>query len=92
MSLLTAVPADAKPTRRRVAKATKAQPAEKTKLSLYLSPKVAKALGVHAVMTGESQSAVAEAILAEALRRFVVSDRAKSDDRAMVEGSADQAS
>lgn len=96
MSLATAVAPEAKPRRRPVARATKGQDARPQKVSLYLSPKVAKALGVHALMTGQSQSALAESVLAEALRRFVVQDRAKpsvggeSDGPAMmVEGSDD---
>ena len=77
MSLATTIAADSKAPRRRAAKATKAEVARPQKVSLYLSPKVAKALGVHALMEGKSQSALAEAILADSLKRFVVQDRAK---------------
>lgn len=83
MSLATSIAPDAKPRRRPVAKSPKGQAVKPQKVSLYLSPRVAKALGVHALMTDQSQSALADGILAEALKRFVIQDRAKPAEDAV---------
>ena len=77
MSLATSIAADAKPTRRRVSKATRAQADAKQKLSVYLTPENARRLGIAAVMEGKSQSEIVDDLLAAALRRWVVQDRAK---------------
>ncbi len=89
MSIIEASP---KPTRRRVAKGPSRQGPDKQKVAVYLSPENARRLGVASVMEGRSQSAIVDDLLAEALRGWVVSDRAKSADQAMPVESTDQAS
>jgi hypothetical protein len=74
--------------RKRSAKTVKPQDAEKVKATIYLSDRAAKMLGVYALMTDGNNSAVVEALILEHCRRFVVSDRARSSDEAMLESSA----
>lgn len=61
------------------------------KVSFYLSPEAIRRLGVAATMTDSDKSRVLEAIIAGApeLKRWVVSDRAKSSEPAMSEVSPD---
>lgn len=104
MSLATASPTDhpalqaasriaaTRAPRSRVAKSPSRQADKPAKLSFYLSPETAKRLGIASVMEGRSQSAIVEQLLAESLRRWVVSDRGgKSDDQATGVGSAEAA-
>lgn len=65
-----------KPTR----KTPKTETATKQKLTLYVTAKGARRLGVHATMLGTDRSTLIEGLIADHLNRFVVSDRAKSDD------------
>jgi hypothetical protein len=60
------------------------------KVSFYLSPEAIRRLGIAATMTDSDKSRVLEAIIADApiLKRWVVSDRAKSDASAMSEVSS----
>ncbi len=78
----------AKAVRKRSAKPSQMEDASKVKATIHLSAEAAKRLGVYAVMTGKSNSGVVEALIMEQLRRFVVSDRAKSSDEAMSSVSA----
>jgi hypothetical protein len=90
MSLATMTPepnAAPKP-RKRAAKAAKPEDTSKVKATIHLSDRAAKMLGVYAVMTDSSNSAVVEQLIVENLKRFVVSDRAKSVDGVTLEGSA----
>jgi hypothetical protein len=67
------------------------QVASKTrKVSFYLSPEAIRRLGVAATMTDSDKSQVLEAIITSApeIKRWVVSDRAKSSDGAMSEVSS----
>lgn len=61
------------------------------KVSFYLSAESIRRLGVAATMTDSDKSKVLESIIAEApaLKRWVVSDRAKSSVEATPEVSAD---
>jgi hypothetical protein len=68
------------PKRRSTTKPPKTSTPTKQKLTLYVSPEGAKRLGVHATMLGTDRSALVEQLIAENLKRFVVSDRAKPDD------------
>jgi hypothetical protein len=81
--------APAKPVRKRAAKPVKLEDASKVKATIHLSAEAAKRLGVYAVMVNQSNSGVVESLIMEHLRRFVVSDRAKSADEAMSVVSAD---
>lgn len=64
-------------------------PSKSRKVSFYLSPESIRRLGVAATMTDSDKSRILEAIIASApeLKRWVVSDRAKSSDGAMSEVS-----
>ena len=65
--------------RRSTTKTAKTSTPSKQKLTLYVSTEGAKRLGVHATMLGTDRSALVEQLIAENLKRFVVSDRAKPD-------------
>jgi hypothetical protein len=51
------------------------------KVSFYLSPEALKRIGIHATMMDTDRSAVVEQLVNEHLRRWVVSDRARSADQ-----------
>lgn len=90
MSLATSLPTDlpnapaSKRPRspRATSRLASAVPARPRKVSFYLSPEAIRRLGVAATMTDSDKSKVLEAIIAEApaLKRWVVSDRAKVVD------------
>ena len=80
--------APVKASRKRTAKASRVEDTTKVKATIHLSVEAAKRLGVYAVMTNASNSGVVEALIMENLKRFVVSDRAKSDDQVMSTTSA----
>lgn len=87
MSIMITEPA-AKTPRRRSAKPPRQEEANKVKATIHISEKAMKMLGVYAVMTASSNSAVVENLIVEHLRRFVVSDRAKSADEVVPVTSA----
>jgi hypothetical protein len=89
MIQMTEPTAPARPRKRATAKPSSRPASPKQKLTLYVSVESAQRLAVHATMTGSDRSAVVEAMIREQLRRFIVSDRAKSADPATVEVSAD---
>jgi hypothetical protein len=62
------------------------------KVSFYLSADVCKRLGVAASMEETDKSTVVENVLKVALKRWVVSDRAKSADRLDRAGEEDRES
>ena len=77
----TATATESKPPRRQSPrKPPKTETAIKQKLTLYVTADGARRLGVHATMLGTDRSALVERLIADHLKRFVVSDRAKSDD------------
>lgn len=94
-----------KPRRRRVSQATrsttrptpKSRDAGMVKVSFYLTAETAKLLSIAATIIGEDQSDIAEKALRQSMPsiegrlRKLLESRAKSDDRATVEGSADPA-
>jgi hypothetical protein len=84
-----AEPVPVKPARRRSAKPAKQEDTSKVKATIHISAEAARRLGVYAVMTGSTNSGVVESLIMEHLRRFVVSDRAKSSDEVMPIVSAD---
>jgi len=84
----TVIETAVKAPRKRAAKASTREDASKAKCTLHLSPEAAKRIGITAVMTGQSLSGVVESLVMEHLRRFVVSDRAKSADQVMESVSA----
>lgn len=59
------------------------------KVSFYLSDEAVRRLGITATMESCDKSSVVERLVMDGLRRWVVSDRAKSADQATVEVSAD---
>lgn len=71
-----------RPRKRTGAKAAPRTSPEKVKVSIVLSTDVDFRLSVHAAAQRIDRSALVNQILADALRRYVVSDRAKPDDRA----------
>lgn len=74
--------------KRAAVKASEDAPASKVKLTLYVSGETARRLAIHATMTGQDRSGLVESLIDANCRRFVVSDRARSDAPAMLEGSA----
>jgi hypothetical protein len=78
--MLTVAAAEPKTVRRQSPrKMPKTTTPPKQKLTLYVSADGAKRLGVHATMLGTDRSALVDQLIAEHLKRFVVSDRAKPD-------------
>jgi hypothetical protein len=82
-------PVPAKAPRKRTAKAAKPEDAGKIKATIHLSPKAFKLLGIHGVMNSQSNSAIVEELVLAHLKRYVVSDRGRSDDQAMLVESED---
>lgn len=77
----TATATESKPPRRQSPrKPSKTETAIKQKLTLYVTADGARRLGVHATMLGTDRSALVERLIADHLKRFVVSDRAKPDE------------
>ena len=64
------------------AKPTSRQDEQKTKVTLYVSPDLAKRFAVHATYTDMDRSALFAEMIREHCKRFVVSDRAKTQDEA----------
>lgn len=85
MAESTAPPAPARPRKRATVKPSQRPAVEKHKLTLYVTAEAAQRLAVHATMTGTDRSALVESLIREQLKRFVVSDRAKSADSVMLE-------
>ncbi len=83
---LEAAPAKAK--RRGAAKTASRQDDQKVKLTLYVSPDLAKRFAVHATYTDMDRSALFAEMIQQHCRRFVVSDRARSADEATHDVSA----
>lgn len=83
--IVQVTPADspAKPRRRPASKPAKTPASEKQKATFYLTSDAIRRLGVHAAMTGMDKSSLVESLISDALRRFVVQDRAKTADPAM---------
>ena len=54
----------------------------KVKCTIHLSTEASQRLDIHATMMGLDRSALVERLISESLRRYVVSDRGKSDDPA----------
>jgi hypothetical protein len=71
--------ASAKPRKRTAAKAPARQSSDKVKVSLVLSADVDFKLSVHAAALRLDRSALANQVLGEALKRFVVQDRARPE-------------
>lgn len=69
----------AKPRKRTAAKAPVRQSSDKVKVSLVLSADVDFKLSVHAAALRLDRSALANQVLGEALKRFVVQDRARPE-------------
>ena len=71
--------ASAKPKRQsgRASKPARPQDSSKVKSTFYLTPDAVKRLSVHAAMLSSDRSALVEQLIADGLRRFVVSDRAR---------------
>ncbi len=78
-----------KPVRKRSVKPVRQEDASKVKATIHISERAMKMLGVYAVMTDSSNSGVVETLILEHLKRFVVSDRARSSDEGMSTVSVD---
>ena len=78
-----------KPRKRAAVKTSDRKAGEKVKATLILSAEASQRLSIHAAMVGEDRSTLVDQLIREHLRRFVVADRAKSADPAMVGVSAD---
>lgn len=71
-----------KPRKRTVAKTSSRQDDQKVKVTLYLSADLAKRFAVHATYTDMDRSALFAEMVQVHCKRFVVSDRSKSQDDA----------
>jgi ribosomal protein L28 len=71
----------AKPRKRLAAKASVRPSPEKVKVSIVLSTEVDFKLSVHAAALRIDRSALVNQVLADALKRYVVSDRGKTADQ-----------
>lgn len=71
-----------KPRKRVSAKASVRPAADKVKVSIVLSTDVDFKLSVHAAAMRIDRSALVNQVLADALKRYVVSDRGKAADQA----------
>jgi hypothetical protein len=80
--------APTKPRKRGASKTASRQDEQKIKLTLYVSPDLAKRFAVHATYTDMDRSALFAEMIQQHCRRFVVSDRAKSADDATQDGSS----
>jgi hypothetical protein len=74
--------------RRKAVKASVRPSGSKAKCTLVLSVEASQRLSIHSAMCGEDRSTLVDRLIKENLRRYVVSDRAKSDDQATMEVSA----
>ena len=63
------------------------QDEQKTKVTLYVSPDLAKRFAVHATYSDMDRSALFAEMIREHCKRFVVSDRAKAQDEASDAGA-----
>jgi len=72
--------ATAKPRKRIVAKVVTRPAASKVKSTIHLSVEASQRLDIHATMMGTDRSALVEKLIAEHLRRYVVSDRGGQDN------------
>jgi hypothetical protein len=77
----------AKPRKRQAVKTASRPASAKVKLTLYVSVETAQRLAVHATMTSQDKSSLVETLIKDGCRRYVVSDRARSEETAG-EGSA----
>jgi hypothetical protein len=78
-----------KPRRRHAGKAASRQDEQKTKVTLYVPPDLAKRFAVHATYLDMDRSALFAEMIREHCKRFVVSDRqSKAADEATDEVSA----
>ena len=77
-----------KPRKRIVAKAAIEQTAKKVKSTIHLSVEASQRLDIHATMMGFDRSALVEKLINDHLRRYVVSDRGRTDDAALDEAAA----
>ena len=68
------------PRRQSTRKTPKTKTATKQKLTLYVTVDGANRLGIHAQMLKTDRTVLVEQLIADHLKRFVVSDRAKPDD------------
>ena len=71
----------AKPRKRMAAKASARPSPDKVKVSIVLSTDVDFKLSVHAAALRIDRSALVNQVLADALKRYVVSDRGKTADQ-----------
>ena len=77
-----------KPRKRPVAKPSNRQGDHKVKVTLYLPADLARRFAVHATYTDMDRSALFAEMIREHCKRFVVSDRSKSQDEASESSAA----
>jgi hypothetical protein len=74
--------------RKRVAaKAAPRQTVSKVKSTIHLSVEASQRLDIHATMMGFDRSALVEKLIQDHLRRYVVSDRGRTEDAASGEAA-----
>jgi hypothetical protein len=75
--------------RKRVAVKPATRPAvTKVKSTIHLSVEASQRLDIHATMMGLDRSALVEKLINDHLRRYVVSDRGRTEDAASGEAAA----
>ena len=75
--------------RKRIAAKLPARPAtSKVKSTIHLSVEASQRLDIHATMMNLDRSALVEKLINDHLRRYVVSDRGRTDDDASDEAAA----
>ena len=84
-----ALDAGAGKARKRIAAKTAIeQKARKVKSTIHLSVEASQRLDIHATMMGFDRSALVEKLINDHLRRYVVSDRGRTDESAIDEAAA----
>lgn len=74
--------ASGKPRKRLAAKPLTKPAVTKVKSTIHLSVEASQRLDIHATMMGFDRSALVEKLINDHLRRYVVSDRGRSEDLA----------
>ena len=75
-----AEPGNGKGRKRVAAKAAPRQTVAKVKSTIHLSVEASQRLDIHATMMGFDRSALVEKLINDHLRRYVVSDRGRTED------------
>ncbi len=81
-------PVNGKARKRQAAKLPARQAVTKVKSTIHLSLEASQRLDIHATMMGLDRSALVEKLINDHLRRYVVSDRGRSEEGSSEEAAA----